>query len=555
MTAFLLRAYALHIRGSLDYDETYYYILGRNLFTGKGYTLNGLPHTAFPPLYPIFVGLTSLFTSSVALATSLISAVAGALLPLPVYFLAKNVFNGRGPRPGAAPALVAAALAAVWPALYFFADRKVAYSLRMYAGSEPLFGTLFVTGILFLWLAARRESLAYAAAAGATLGLSVLARNEATVMFGFLVLWFALDRVILSGLPKLHRALQTIIVVATFAAAVSPLVIYVHSATGSASVGSKLTNLVRTRPTLWRWIQDGDARDYVAVHNALNADATEMADDYWGASPLGRPDGSTSNIAAAVSLVTSPDFRWLGVLWRIFTGGPVPLVPGFLWPFVILGLVLPPWNGRWWSWTLLIATVALVLLLQAIAVYAIARLQLPILPLLAVAAARGLDAVARAAAFVSGILTRRLAVEPLVHAAFIAAVAVALAHRGVELNRVMPMSNYSAGAISSNPSDRELSRILAAELPPGSSLMSNKPWIALLAGLDWRVCPSADDARLLTYASARKIDFAVLGLWQTPMPAPGTPLYPYFVRTITVKSGERALLFDFRPAWSGGRAQ
>lgn len=79
LLALVLRVWALHARGVLDYDETYYYILGRNLLTGRGYTLNGLPHTAFPPLYPILTGLSSLVWPAVRWSTSSVSAVAGAL--------------------------------------------------------------------------------------------------------------------------------------------------------------------------------------------------------------------------------------------------------------------------------------------------------------------------------------------------------------------------------------------------------------------------------------------------------------------------------------------
>jgi len=91
VAAFVARFLAFGHRGVIGFDETYYYILGRSLVTGEGYTLNGLPHTAFPPLYPLLVGLASFLTSTPQYALWIVSAVAGALLPLPVYFLGKDV--------------------------------------------------------------------------------------------------------------------------------------------------------------------------------------------------------------------------------------------------------------------------------------------------------------------------------------------------------------------------------------------------------------------------------------------------------------------------------
>ncbi|MFH0911094.1 MAG: hypothetical protein V1918_06290, partial [Planctomycetota bacterium] len=81
--SFGVRAWALYRRDALD-GETSYYILGHNLFSGNGYTLNGLPNAAFAPLYPILTGMIDLFTSNARTATSLVSLFTGFLLPLPV---------------------------------------------------------------------------------------------------------------------------------------------------------------------------------------------------------------------------------------------------------------------------------------------------------------------------------------------------------------------------------------------------------------------------------------------------------------------------------------
>ena len=526
-----LRAWALYMRGALDYDETYYYMLGKSLFSGKGYTLNGLPHTAFPPLYPIFCGLTSFVSANVLFCTALISVIAGGLLPIPVYFLAMDMHNRR-------VGVLAAALVAVWPALWFFAVRRIPYVMRMYCGSEPLFTTLFIAGILFLWLAARRDQFWQGALAGGLIGLSALVRNEAAVMFAFLLFWFIVDRILFSVRPLCKKALQAAVVAGAFAIVVSPWIIYVRSVSGQWSMGSKFSNLTRTLPTFYDWTQKGISLPYVKIHYALNADATQLEDDYWGVSDWHKRHRSAAGgIKAALGLVRHSDFRWLPVLWRNFTVGPLPLIPRYVWLVLLLGAFLPPIGFKWSRGMLLYATMVVILVVQAVMIYAIARFQLPILPLLAILAARGMDALCRGAASVTGALTHRLAPASAGYAAVAAGVMGLMVWDGAVCNYKLPRMIHTHGMTSSNQYDAELSRVLATALPSGSSVMCNNPWIALDAGLEWRVSPFAAPELLVNYAISRKIDFAVLAVWQMPKVESRMALYPYLWRVIPLGNG------------------
>ena len=159
LIAAALRAYALYIRGALDYDETYYYILGHNLFAGKGYTLNGLPHTAFPPLYPIFVGLAGLFTDSRPRGDVLgIARRGGAPAGAGLLPGAGDVRQaGRGGLGGGGGGVAGAILLRRQKRPLRPADvRGVGAALR----------DALRDGHPFMWLAARRESLRYTGAAG-----------------------------------------------------------------------------------------------------------------------------------------------------------------------------------------------------------------------------------------------------------------------------------------------------------------------------------------------------------------------------------------------------
>ena len=506
-----LRAWALWRRGLVDFDETYYYILGRNLITGKGYVLNGLRHTAFPPLYPIFVGLTSLFTDNMRLATSLVSAVAGALLPVPVYFLAKDIHGRKA-------ALLAAAAAAVWRGLFFFAAANVYYARRLYFGSEPLYMTLVACGMLFTWRLARAGGWRDAIAAGAFFALASLTRNEGPVVFAFLFVWLVLDSALTRNLLRRQRLARIGIVAAAMAVVFSPFLVYVRAVTGTWSLGAKLDNNARIRATLWDWVERSDNSRFMRVHYALNADNTELEDPYWGVSPWhARIAAGGGAAGSGAALVFDPDWRWLKVYTDIFWNVARPLVPRYAWALVILGLLTPPWNAvrlRWWLFS---AFAFLAMALLAVSLYALPRHELPLLTLFAVAAGKGLTVLTD--------LFRRAVVELLNAKGALAwglsllpalVFFLVMADSGARLNGA---GNRRTGktvdmALALQASDARLARLLRAELPPGSTLMCNQPWLALWAGMEWRVSPFTEPARLAEYARTKGIDYAVLYPWQ-----------------------------------------
>ena len=125
-------------------------------------------------------------------------------------------------------------------------------------------------------------------------------------------------------------------------------------------------------------------------------------------------------------------------------------------------------------------------------------------------------------------------------------VIAAMAAQGARANWRFPRTATAVGATSSNENDAELSAILKRDLPPGSTILCNKPWVPMYAGLEWRASPHVGAERMVTYALAKKVDFAVLGLWQMSKLQPGMALYPYLARKITIGNREVVYLFDFR---------
>lgn len=543
LLALVLRVWALHARGVLDYDETYYYILGRNLLTGRGYTLNGLPHTAFPPLYPILAGLSSLVWPAVRWSTSSVSAVAGALVVVPVYYLGREV-GGR--RTGA----IAAAVAAAWPALFFLAARSVTYSQRLYAGSEPLFVTLMATGILFFWTAWRRGAWWRAALFGAFLGLAALTRDEGAVFFAVLWAWL-----LLAQLLKRRRRARAIpaaaAALAGFLIIFGPWLARVWIVTGSPGTGSKLANFTHTRPALWKWVFEGDAGDYVKFHYRLNDDATWMADAYWGVGAWHLAREGESSLSAGLELVSDPQWQWLPVFGVAMFEGKAPIVPESLYAFVAAGILLMLSKGGGRSFALLFAVFLAIHAVMGVTLYVLPRLLLVLVPFLAVFAAAGLDFAAGHFARLAGNLGHPLRerAAAFLYALPVAAAVLLMCRGGILANIDGNRGGVVFGAVSSSNYDRAVADELARRLPADSTLMCNKPWIAVWADMRWRVSPAEPPERIATYAGARGIDYAILGRWQVGLMQPGTPLYPYLAGEIPREGAE--MLFDFRAAGGG----
>ena len=131
--ALALRLVLLLVRGDyLVYDEGYYLLLAESLRHGHGFALNGLPQVALSPLQPLLVAGLTLIGFPALSASRLLAAIAGALLVVPVAFLARRWLGDRA-------ALAAAAFVAASPGLLTFLPFFPGERWNLYFGSEPLF--------------------------------------------------------------------------------------------------------------------------------------------------------------------------------------------------------------------------------------------------------------------------------------------------------------------------------------------------------------------------------------------------------------------------------
>ena len=75
------------------YDSYYYLGLSRSLLNGFSYSIRGVPHAKFLPLYPISISLLSIFLRNPEVASKLINSLSFSLAVFPIYGIGKKMFN------------------------------------------------------------------------------------------------------------------------------------------------------------------------------------------------------------------------------------------------------------------------------------------------------------------------------------------------------------------------------------------------------------------------------------------------------------------------------
>ena len=143
------------------------------MLNGKfSFDFHGGDESIMPPLYSISSAVFSFFTGDIELSGVLISAIAGALLMIPVFYLARAIFNERA-------AWICAALILSSPVLIRWSGVIM---------TESLFITLFVSGITFGWYGIEGRKKILFLLCGAFIGLSYMTRIIGLVAVPVIVL-------------------------------------------------------------------------------------------------------------------------------------------------------------------------------------------------------------------------------------------------------------------------------------------------------------------------------------------------------------------------------
>ncbi len=550
--AIILRLLLFLGRGSyVAFDEGWYLLLGRSLWSGEGYTLSGLPHVALSPLFPLLAGAAGRVLGDPVWAGRIVTGVASGLLVLPCW----SIFRRLAPR---RVAFAGVLLVAVAPSLApFVVPYWVGWDL--WVGAEPLLHLLLFSGLALLLRVWEAPRAATAAACGGVFSLAYLARPEAVGTFalvGLVAMLLSLAVPLLDWArgPEVKRLISVAAAaVISFGVVAGPYWIYLHGELGRWTLTGRHVTIapapVRTGPRsgtgertnriedmLWR----GDESAYVRTLYALDPSGTRLANGYWGIQPTPDQEPLTSELpavdgpgqAAAITEAAAPSVSapapgadvtdpptaspptdsWL----RRYAAALGVVLPWYGWVFVLPGLLAPARAGaRRLDLEALVAVplaVTSVLIVRIVAIDP--RTQLFLAPLAAFYAARGALWVADAitdkwAGHVRAGLPPKLLIGGLV----VAMLTTSLADLTLSLtvgspHHVVAEQNAAVGGA------------IRRTTPEGASVVSFHPAIALFAHRDWRVLPLEPMPRIVRYAKTQPDPVLVLSVFYPPQVRP-----------------------------------
>lgn len=165
----LVRILPVTVRFVIGSDDGLFLTLGQNLAAGLGYTGDGLTtQVDFPPGYPLFAAAVYWLGGGLELPTRLNVLLVGTLLPLPIYWLTRQLADHK-------TALIAGLLTALHPALVLAQGNFESVAEQPYA-------LLLYTGWGMLWWGLSRRRLLAFGAAGLLVGAAHLVRWEGIIM-------------------------------------------------------------------------------------------------------------------------------------------------------------------------------------------------------------------------------------------------------------------------------------------------------------------------------------------------------------------------------------
>lgn len=256
---FMLRFYVLPAREVIEYDGVHWAMLGKNLFSGKGYTEpEGIFQWYYPPLYPINLGMLWFFMKNMELAGGIVSLIYGTLLPIPIYFLARTCY-------GKKTALISGILVALYPPLIDVSSAVLA---------DSMFITLSITVILVGYYTLSRYKNIFFPLLGGLIGILYLTKSAGVQYVAVFLLW-----IIIYGITEKKSRIQISKAVSLFAIGFFiislPYLIYIKNHFGRWTT-SELTSI-----SLFEGLRI-DENDYPHKSYYLTPDSSEM--ELWTSS-------------------------------------------------------------------------------------------------------------------------------------------------------------------------------------------------------------------------------------------------------------------------------
>jgi 4-amino-4-deoxy-L-arabinose transferase-like glycosyltransferase len=226
LVSLVLRTALVRIDRVVRYDEPDYLILGRNLFSGRGYAVTDRAELHYAPLFPVVTGLLYPLTRNMKLNSDIAYVLFGTLTLLPFYGLAKRLFDTR-----------TAVIATTWLCLYPMLTSAVLFWGTLL---EPLYLFLVFSALYATWVAWEdKQPLAYLAAGG-LLGLAYLTKPEAIAYMGLLLALAVVANLWRRTLLQPRTMLGIVGSVLAFALVISPYIAFLYQQTGRIMITGKL---------------------------------------------------------------------------------------------------------------------------------------------------------------------------------------------------------------------------------------------------------------------------------------------------------------------------
>ncbi|HWL14606.1 MAG TPA: glycosyltransferase family 39 protein [Opitutus sp.] len=485
MGALVRLALAFHQPLAIEAEGAEYAYIARSLLEGRGYvgSLEGGVQLLFPPLFPLLIAGVASLGLDVETAGRLVAIVAGTLLIVPVYAIARRLYQGR-------VAVLAAAIVALHPVL-------VHLSISVY--SEGPFVALLLTAALFSLRCLHFASLRDAGLAGLFLGLAYLTRTEAA-FYPLLVAAIFLLAGYRLRVPPRRVALFAATVFGVFALVAAPYAVFLTVHTGSLRLeGKSALNLAMAE-------RMNRGMSYVQASYGVSDDLREQGpilnvNTFIRTAPVeNRSLGSLLHSLALSARRNAPVIydRFLCLAY----GGPLTLL------LIAFGLFGRPWNAERTLQEMVLLGFCGLLVVVLLAMNGVLhRYTFAALPFFAIWSARGIDELAiwglRTAAK-NRLGAARLVWVPRTLRILIGTTLFALSAAGVG-----NISEFDSDR-SSHLGAREAGRWLAGYRPGEKRVFDAEPTIAFYSRGTLLCLPWASSEVALRYIAGKSPDFIIL---------------------------------------------
>ncbi|MFH1084367.1 MAG: glycosyltransferase family 39 protein [Chloroflexota bacterium] len=485
LLALALRAATAALPRVIRWDEPDYLWLGRSLWLGEGYTINGAPELHYTPLYALLAGGLWALVGDAELASSFWYVLLGALTVAPVYAIAARLYGRR-------VGLTSALLAAVFPGLS---------SAILYWGTftEPLFILLIYGALWAALVALEGEAWWRYALVGGLLTLAYLARPEGLLW----LLAFAFLFVLIWAYRRRLWRWRTLLYLGAYLAAclivAAPYLAYVHRHTGKWMATGKLGITY----DIGQAVLGGDEALYDQVTASLDEATGEIL--WWSGRRFQR---------SFVQVLADDPLAAGQRVWRnaqraaaLVLGGRV--LPLFLLAPMLLGWCRAPWDRRRMEHEAALWCAALPVL-SFLLFHIEVRFFSPAFPAVLIWTAAGLAQIGRWADETRAAWSRDTPPAapldgPLGRAVAWTLAAVLVAYFGLAGARTV-----QAGMASLNDAHKAAGLWLREQTPPDAAVMSRDLAISIYAERGFVVSPRTEYRQYLEYARRKGATYLVV---------------------------------------------